>query len=144
MQEKRSRSTAANRAELKRIRTQGGVFAARMADREEKQVRDVDAERDKAMDMALEHYFATVRGGTALRHDLAVFRLVALWFDGQSTPFIMDRLRRSWAEVRSDKWLVLLPQLAARLAPCKTAQPDTATFAGLLQTVIGESRQRYI
>ena len=109
------------------------VFATKLVEHEERQLRAVDAERDKVMDLALEHYMLALNKGAALRHDLAIFRFVALWFDGkESRPGPVEEIvRLSSSEIRSDKFLALLPQMAAHLAPYTGAEPD------LLQTVIG-------
>lgn len=82
---------------------------------EQNQLKTVTEEREKYLHLAIKSYTRScVMNGDL--NDLQICRIVSLWFTNISDAFTGDFLQKNLPDIPSYKFLMILPQIAARLS----------------------------
>lgn len=82
---------------------------------EECQLKTVTKERENYLHLAIKMYTKSCVSNAEL-NDLQISRIVSLWFTNISDNFVGDFLRTHLPDIPSYKFLMILPQIAARLS----------------------------
>lgn len=82
---------------------------------EEKELRTVSVDRENYLNMAIKLYTKSCTISED-RNDLKICRIVSLWFTNIANEFLMKFMAKNLSAIPSYKFLLILPQIAARLS----------------------------
>lgn len=90
------------------------ILSQKQSTNDAAELKNIEQERRNYLAQALKYYLRTLRYGE--RHDMLVFRLVALWLDNMLDDEVNEKLLNELDAVPSFKFVPLVPQLAAHIS----------------------------